>query len=146
MLNNQPPSSNSQCDGSTTPEPQPQLSSPPPAQPFLGPGFSLTTGFSQPAVPTSSGTQDTVTVTLTTTVVSTIATSITQTQTLTLSGGGISMTTVVIPTALPTTVATVFTTASSGAFTPINAATRTISAPFLLGTFTAGLLVFMLFN
>ncbi|KAG8747944.1 hypothetical protein FRC10_010563 [Ceratobasidium sp. 414] len=94
ILNNQSPSSSNQCDGSTAPEPQPQPSSPPPVQPFLGPGFSLTTGFSQPAAPTNSGTQDTVTVTLTTTIVSTIATSITETQTLTLSGGGVSTATV----------------------------------------------------
>ncbi|KAG9128448.1 hypothetical protein FRC07_011205 [Ceratobasidium sp. 392] len=90
ILNNRSPSGDDQCDGSTAPEPQPQSSSPPPEQPFLEPGFSLTTGFSQPPAPTYTGTQDTVTVTLTKTVISTIATSITQTQTLTLSGGGVS--------------------------------------------------------
>lgn len=94
ILNNQ--SGDEQCEGSTEPEAQPQPSSPPPEQPFLGPGFSLTTGFSQPAAPTNTlpGTQDTVTVTLTKTVVSTISTSITQTQTLTLENGGFSTVTV----------------------------------------------------
>ncbi|KAG8694279.1 hypothetical protein FRC09_009950 [Ceratobasidium sp. 395] len=94
ILNNRSPSGDDQCDGSTTPDSQPQPSSPPPEQPFLGPGFSLTTGFSQPAAPTSSWAQETATVTLTKTVVSTILTSIVQTQTLTLSGGGVSTATV----------------------------------------------------
>ncbi|KAB5589050.1 hypothetical protein CTheo_7513 [Ceratobasidium theobromae] len=85
ILNNQSPSEDVVCDGSTEPEAQPQPSSPPPEQPLLSPGFTLTTGSSQPAAPTN--TQDTVTVTLTTTVVSAISTLVTQTATLTLSGG-----------------------------------------------------------
>ncbi|QRV91220.1 hypothetical protein RhiJN_19238 [Ceratobasidium sp. AG-Ba] len=144
ILNNQSPSDGDPCDGSTTPEVQPQASSPPSEQPFLGPGFSLTTGFSQPAAPTNTGTQDTVTVTFTTTLISTVATSITTTQTVTLSDGEIETTTLVLPTSFPTTVTTVFTTASSGFFNPINAAGRTISVPFLLiWTFTSSV-IFML--
>lgn len=97
ILNNQPPSDDA-CDGSTKPEPQPQQSSPPPEQPFLGSGFSLTTGFSQPAAPTNTGseTQDTVTVTLTRTIVSTISTIVTATQTLSLSSGGFTTVTVYV--------------------------------------------------
>ncbi|QRW05291.1 hypothetical protein RhiLY_04290 [Ceratobasidium sp. AG-Ba] len=131
ILNNQSPSGNDPCIFA------------PPEQPFLGPGFSLTTGFSQPAAPTNTGTQDTVTVTFTTTLISTVATSITTTQTVTLSDGEIE-TTLVLPTSFPTTVTTVFTTASSGFFNPINAAGRTISVPFLLiWTFTSSV-IFML--
>ncbi|KAJ1311126.1 hypothetical protein OPQ81_009627 [Rhizoctonia solani] len=111
ILNNRSPSGDEPCDGSTEPEAQPQPSSPSPEQPFLGGGFSPTTGFSQSIAPTNpfQGTQETLTVTLTKTVVSTISTSITQTRTLTLDGG-VSTATTVIPTLLPTTVTTVFTT------------------------------------
>ncbi|CAE6447232.1 unnamed protein product [Rhizoctonia solani] len=126
ILNSQ--SGDEPCDGSTEPEPQPQSSSPPPEQPFLGAGFSLTTGFSQVVAPTNtlSGTQDTVTVTLTRTVVSTISTSITQTQSLTLGNGGMSTITTVVPTLLPTTLTTVFTTATPGTFVPINSVCRAL--------------------
>ncbi|CAE6474839.1 unnamed protein product [Rhizoctonia solani] len=93
ILNNQ--SKDESCEGSTEPEAQPQPSSPPPEQPFLGAGFSLTTGFSRLIAPTNTfpGTQNTVTVTLTKTVVSTISTSITQTQTLTGDGSVRTVTT-----------------------------------------------------
>ncbi|CAE6511374.1 unnamed protein product [Rhizoctonia solani] len=133
ILNNQSPPGDESCDGSTEPEAQPQPSSPPPEQPFLGAAFSLTTGFSQGTAPTNTfpGT----TVTLTKTVVSTISTSITQTQTLTLGDGGMSTVTTVIPTLLPTTVATVLTTASPGSFVPINSGYRTLpSSLFVLFT------------
>ncbi|KAF8680274.1 hypothetical protein RHS04_04520 [Rhizoctonia solani] len=126
------------CDGSTEPEVQPQASSPPPEQPFLGAGFSLTTGFSQVNAPTNTlpGTQNTVTVTLTKTVVSEISTSITQTQTLTLADGSLSTVTTAIPTLLPTTVTTVFTTPSLSSFVPINSSSRILSNPLFLTLFT----------
>ncbi|KAF8761633.1 hypothetical protein RHS01_00918 [Rhizoctonia solani] len=120
------------------PEVQPQASSPPPEQPFLGAGFSLTTGFSQVNAPTNTlpGTQNTVTVTLTKTVVSEISTSITQTQTLTLADGSLSTVTTAIPTLLPTTVTTVFTTPSLSSFVPINSSSRILSNPLFLTLFT----------
>ncbi|CAE6533584.1 unnamed protein product [Rhizoctonia solani] len=129
ILNNR--SEDEPCNGSTEPEAQPQPPSPPPEQPFLRAGFSLTTGFSQAITPTNTfpGTQDTVTVTLTKTVVSTISTSITQTQTLT-GNGGVSTVTMVIPTLLPTTVTTVFTTAAPGSFVPINSGHRALPSFF----------------
>ncbi|KAG8713834.1 hypothetical protein FRC11_010818 [Ceratobasidium sp. 423] len=140
ILNNQSPSGDEPCGGSTEPEAQPQPSSPP-EQPFLGAAFSLTTGFSQPIAPTNTfpGTQDTVTVTLTKAVVSTISTSITQTQTLTLGDGGVSTVTTVIPTLLPTTVTTIFTTASPGSFVPINSGYRTLSSSLFFVLFTGSI-------
>ncbi|KAF8609248.1 hypothetical protein BDV93DRAFT_137060 [Ceratobasidium sp. AG-I] len=144
ILNNQSPSDDDTCGGSTAPEAQPQPSSPPPEQPFLGSGFSLTTGFSQPAAPTNTGTgtQDTVTVTLTRTVISTISTIVTATQTLSLSGGGFTTVTMAVPTLLPTTVTSVFTTAStSGSFIPINAGCRLSGTPILLASITASMLI-----
>ncbi|KAL5641005.1 hypothetical protein ACGC1H_001470 [Rhizoctonia solani] len=135
ILNNQP--EDDSCNGSTEPEAQPQPSSPPPEQPFLEAGFSLTTGFSQVITPTNTfpETQDTVTVTLTKTVVSTISTSITQTQTLT-GDGSVRTVITAIPTLLPTTVTTVFTTATPGSFVPINSGHRVL--PSLLFTLFTG--------
>ncbi|KAH7344684.1 hypothetical protein B0J17DRAFT_624008 [Rhizoctonia solani] len=139
ILNNQ--SGDEPCDGSTEPEPQPQLSSPPPEQPFLGAGFSLTTGFSQAFAPTNTlpGTQDTVTVTLTRTVVSTISASITQTQTLTLGDGDVSTVTTVVPTLLPTTLTSVLTTASTGTFVPINSGCQALPNSLFFVLFTGAI-------
>ncbi|CAE6423276.1 hypothetical protein BN14_01431 [Rhizoctonia solani AG-1 IB] len=139
ILNNQ--SGDESCDGSTEPEAQPQPSSPPPEQPFLGAGFSLTTGFSQINAPTNTlpGTQDTVTVTLTKTVVSTIPTSIAQTQTLTFTDGSVSTVTTAIPTLLPTTITTVLTTASANSFVPINAGCRTLPNSLFFVLFTGNI-------
>ncbi|CUA73937.1 hypothetical protein RSOLAG22IIIB_01458 [Rhizoctonia solani] len=134
ILNNQ--SGDESCNGSTEPEAQPQPSSPPPEQPFLGAGFSLTTGFSQGVAPT--GVQNTVTVTFTKTVVMTISTSITQTQTLT-GDGGVSTITTVIPTLLPTTATTVFTTATPGSFVPINSGHQALPSLCSLILFTGSI-------